>query len=146
MILYGGNFLMDDSLGGAMVTREDLLTILCIGVHVAKVDDRFHELEKMLLGQLAGLMELTDEEKSRLKNRRATLSELIDHISSNEAIILMIKTVCVIANSDGNVIDVEQNFLEKMLENVDADFCIQQSDQWGSYDADVRGAFMYYAR
>ena len=124
-----------------MATREDLLTILCIGVHVAKVDDRFHELEKMLLGQLAGLMNLTDEEKSILKNRRATLSELIDRLSSKETIILMIKTVCLIAHSDGNVIDVEQNFLEKILEKVDADFRIRQSDQWGSYDADVRGAF-----
>ena len=86
-------------------------------------------------------MNLTDEEKNILKNRRETLSELIDRLSSNDAIILMIKTVCLIAHSDGSVIDVEQNFLEKILKNVDADYRILQSDQWGSFDADVRGAF-----
>ncbi|MCH7478673.1 MAG: TerB family tellurite resistance protein [SAR324 cluster bacterium] len=129
-----------------MVTREDLLITLCIGVHVAKVDDRFDELEKRLLGQLAGLMKLTDEEKSSFKNRKETLSELLERLSSTEAIIIMIKTICLVAHSDGKVLEVEQNFLEKMLKKVDTEFSVLQSDRWGSYDTDVRGAFMFFAR
>ena len=129
-----------------MVTREDLLIILCIGVHVAKVDERFDESEKKLLSQLAGLMKLTDEEKSSFKNRKETLSELIDRLSSSAAIIIMIKTVCLIAHSDGKVLDVEQNFLEKMLGKVDEEFKILPSDQWESYDTDVRSAFMFFSQ
>ena len=65
-----------------MVTREDLLTALCIGVHVAKVDRNFDETEKRILSELADLIKLTDDEKERLVNREATLAELIDRLSS----------------------------------------------------------------
>lgn len=127
-----------------MVTREDLLTALCIGVHVAKLDQNFAESEKRILGELADLIKLTDDEKERLVNREATLAELIDRLSSSESIMLMIKTVCLIAYVDGKVVDVEQDFLNKMLEKIDFDFRLKSSEEWGSYETDVRGAFMYY--
>ena len=129
-----------------MVTREDLLTALCIGVHVAKVDQNFVESEKRILGELADLIKLTDDEKERLVNREATLAEMIDRLSSTESIVLMIKTVCLIAYVDGKVVDVELDFVNKMLEKIESEFRLKPSEEWGSYATDVRGAFMYYRR
>lgn len=129
-----------------MVTREDLLTALCIGVHVAKVDRNFVESEKRILGELADLIKLTDDEKERLVNREATLAEMIDRLSSKESIMLMIKTVCLIAYVDGKVVDVELDFVNKLVEKIESKFRLKPSEEWGSYETDVRGAFMYYRR
>ena len=129
-----------------MVTREDLLTALCIGVHVAKVDRNFVESEKRILGELADLIKLTDDEKERLVNREATLAEMIDRLSSTESIVLMIKTVCLIAYVDGKVVDVELDFVNKMLEKIESEFRLKPSEEWVSYATDVRGAVMYYRR
>lgn len=129
-----------------MVTREDLLTILCFGAHVAKVDGHFHELEKKLLGQLAELMKITTDEKKRIMNREETLFDLLDQMSSNKSKTFLTKTVCLMAFVDGIIVEVEQNFLDRLLEHLEEDFNVLPSHEWGSYNGEVRGAFLFYAK
>lgn len=69
-----------------------------------------------------------------------------DNLSSEEAIELIFKTVCLIAHTDGEVGRVEIELLEKLLVKADTNFKLRPTDRWGSYDADVRGALMYYSR
>ena len=68
---------------GDKMNREDLLTILCAGIHVAKVDENLDSTEKKLLSQLVEAMKLTEEERVMLTNRKLALSELIQNLSSD---------------------------------------------------------------
>ncbi len=129
-----------------MVTREDLLTILTFGVHIAKVDGDFSQLEKFMLGQLAGLMDISAEEKTRLRDRKETLFELLDNMSSPEAKNLLIKALCLMAHADGKIFRVERDFLERLIEVAEKGFQLKEPHQWGSYESDVRGAFLFFAR
>ena len=125
-----------------MVTRDDLVTILRIGIHVAKVDSSFDDMEKHLLLRLARAMKISDEERATMQQDGAKLSELIGRLSSQEARELMVKAVCVVAESDGRVQDTEHSFFGKILHTAAPDLEVPPVEQWGDLITDVSGAFL----
>ena len=129
-----------------MVTRDDLLTILRIGIHVAKVDSSFDEEEKHLLLRLARSMNVRNDERATLREDGVKLSELIARLSCQEARELMVKAVCVVAESDGQVLDTERCFFDKILHAAAPDLEIPPVENWHDLMTDVRGAFLTQSR
>jgi tellurite resistance protein len=74
------------------------------------------------------------------------LSELIGGLSSQESRELMVKAVCVVAESDGCVKETEHAFFDKVLRNAAPDLEVPPVDQWHDLMHSVRGAFLEQAR
>jgi tellurite resistance protein len=121
----------------AAITRQDLKTILLFATHVAKVDNEFVLQEKEMLHKIAEAIKLTAEERAELLKREASLSSGLNHLSSNEAKQLLVKTLCAVSHSDGKAVKPEIDFIEKVIEHFEGSVFVLPREEWGKYETEV---------
>jgi tellurite resistance protein len=121
----------------AAITRQDLMTILLFATHVAKVDNEFVLQEKELLHKFAEAIKLTPDERGQLLKREASLADGLNHLSSNEAKQLLVKTLCAVSHSDGKAVKAELDFIHKVIEHFEGSVFVLPREEWGKYETEV---------
>lgn len=125
----------------ADMTRDDLITILSFGVHLAKVDNDFVAWEKKALAAYAKAMNLTEEERLQMLSREVSLGRGLKQLSGQPAKVLLIKTLCAVSHADGETKSEEMEFIEEVIGAVDAVTFILPRHEWGTYEQEVIDAF-----
>lgn len=121
----------------AAITRQDLKTILLFATHVAKVDSEFALQEKEFLFKVAEGMRLTPQERGDLLKQEASLSSGLNHLSSNAAKQLLVKTLCAVSHCDGKAVKAETDFIQRVIEHFGDAVFVLPREEWGSYEAEV---------
>jgi tellurite resistance protein len=119
------------------INRQDLKTILVFATHVAKVDNDFVTQEKELLHKFAEAIHLTPDERGELLKREASLADGLNHLSSNDAKQLLVKTLCAVAHADGKAIKPEMDFIQKVIEHFGSSVFVLPREDWGKYEVEV---------
>lgn len=119
------------------VTRQDLKTILLCSIHLAKVDNDFSLLEKKLLRRFADTIGLEKEEREELVAMGGSLAGDVDSLSSTDAMVLLLKTLCAVSFVDGTTGPEEIEFIEKVLVRTGVDFPLPPKEQWEIYEGEV---------
>lgn len=128
------------------INRQDLMTILLFATHVAKVDNEFVVEEKALLQKIADAIHLKAEERAELLKQEASLASGLNHLSSNEAKQLLVKTLCAVSNSDGKAVKSELDFIHKVIEKFGDSVFVLPREEWGKYEAEVMSALASIAK
>jgi len=121
----------------ADITRQDLLTILRFGIHVARVDSDFSPLERTLLKRLSDTIKLTAPEQKDLANGDASLATGLQKLSGHDAQNLLVKTLCAVAHSDGKATPEELEFIEKVIGKLSDTVFVYPREEWGMYEDEV---------
>jgi tellurite resistance protein len=119
------------------INRQDLMTILLFATHVAKVDNEFVLEEKALLQKIAEAIQLNAAERAALLKQEASLASGLNHLSSNEAKQLLVKTLCAVSNSDGKAVKAELDFIHKVIEKFGDSVFVLPREEWGKYEVEV---------
>lgn len=119
------------------VTRQDLKTILLCAIHLAKVDNEFHLMEKKILRRFSEAMGLQLDEREELVAMSGSLAEDLDSLSSNDAKELLLKTLCAVSYVDGRTSPEEIEFIQKALVRLGIDYPIPPKEDWGIYEDEV---------
>jgi len=122
------------------INRQDLMTILLFATHVAKVDREFVIEEKALLQKIAEAIQLNAEERAGLLKQEASLASGLNHLTSNEAKQLLVKTLCAVSASDGRAVKAELDFIQKVIEKFGDSVFVLPKEEWGKYEAEVMSA------
>ena len=119
------------------VTRQDLKTILLCAIHLAKVDNEFHLMEKKILRRFSEAMGLQESEREELVAMGGSLAEDLDSLSSKEARELLLKTLCAVSYVDGHTTPEEVEFIQKAQVRLGIDYPILPKGEWGIYEDEV---------
>ena len=118
------------------------MTILLFATHVAKVDNEFVSEEKALLQKIADAIHLNAGERAALLKQEASLASGLNHLSSNEAKQLLVKTLCAVSNSDGRAVKAETDFIHKVIEKFGDSVFVLPREEWGKYEGEVMNVLM----
>lgn len=121
----------------ATINRQDLKIIFMFGLHAAKIDKNFHQLEKELLKKYSDELKLTDGEMADLVHDRQSLENLLEQLSGDRAKILLMKTICAVSHSDGVKHEAEQGFIARINARVNEVLDLPPWEQWGKYEQEV---------
>jgi tellurite resistance protein len=119
------------------VSRQDLKTILLCGIHLAKLDDNFHFMEKKFLRRFSEAINLTEGEREDLLAMGGSLAENVGLLTSDDARELLLKTLCAVSYVDGNASDEEYVFIEKVRDSLALGFEIKPREEWSAYEEAV---------
>ena len=119
------------------LTRNDLKTILQLGIHIAKIDGDFAVWEKKVLARYADAMKLTEAEKADMVKQNLSLAKGLGSLSSSEAKHLLLKTLCTVAHSDGVPHEAEVDFIQKVMQRLGGQIFILSKEEWGTYEKEV---------
>lgn len=122
------------------ISKEDLKTILLFGIHLARVDDDFHLMEKKVLRRLSEAIGLSEDERKALLEQEVSLGNGLDHLSTDQARETLAKFLCVVSYVDGETSAEEVEFIEKVLSKIGGDsIFLLPKEEWGTYEAEVFG-------
>ena len=119
------------------LTRDDLKNMLRFGVHVAKVDGEMNEEERLTLVRFARAMKLSEQERNLMLKDEITLAQAMRRLSGSPAETLLVKVMCAVANADGQILPVEQEFFERVLERLKEQVFVYTKSKWDQYEAEV---------
>ena len=119
------------------LTPRDIEIILTFALHVAKVDQEFDVYERKILRHLVAVMGVTEEMKEHLLQEEKFLNELLESLSSLEAKILLVMTLCAVAFANGTVHQTEAEFIEKVNGRLGHPVQLLPTEQWGQYEPEV---------
>jgi tellurite resistance protein len=121
----------------AKISRDELMTILMFGVHIAKLDSNFDVWERKILARFAAAMRLSDKERGALAHQRISLSKGLHSLESGDARNLLVKVLCAVAHVDGKASELELEFIEKVVVKLKGQVFILPREDWGRYEAEV---------
>lgn len=120
------------------ISKNDLKTILTFAIHLAKVDDEFHLMEKKVLRRMSEAIGLSDDERQAMVDRDVSLSSGLDSLSSEPARDLLMKFLCVVSFVDGHTSPEEVSFIEKVLAKFGGEsIFLLPKEEWGGYEEEV---------
>lgn len=119
------------------ISREELRSIFVFALHVARVDNDFVTPEKNVLKRYMDLMHFSPEEKDQMAGMSQVLSERLDSLASDEAKKLLVKTLCAVAYSDGQMREEEINFINRVNNQLGNVVELGNWDDWGGYEGEV---------
>ena len=119
------------------ISRQDLKTILVFAIHLAKVDSKFHMMEKKILKRFSDSMDLQDDEREELVAMGGSLAGDADALSSSNAKELLLKTLCAVSFVDGNTSPEEVDFIQKVQTKLGIDYPLPVKEEWGVYEEEV---------
>lgn len=119
------------------ISRQDLKTILLCGIHLAKLDDDFHFMEKKILRRFSDAMNLAEGERDELLAMGGSLAENLELLTSDEAKELLMKTLCAVSYVDGNASADERVFIEKVRDSTFKAFVLPPNEEWEKLEEEV---------
>ena len=119
------------------INKDDLKTILSFALHVARVDFELAPMEKNVIKRFIDMAHIDHNEIEDLTHHEFSLAEGLQSLSSNEAKVLLIKTMCAVAFSDGKNRDEENTFIYKVNRQLGDLVDLGEWDDWSSYEGDV---------
>lgn len=119
------------------ISRDDLKILLKFALHMAKVDKDLAPLERKILKRYVDLIGLTDEERKALIGSEQSLSQGLASIESQEAKVLLVKTLCAVAHSDGVMHEAEGAFIQKVNGQLGGAVELLPFEDWEVYEKEV---------
>jgi len=121
----------------ATISRDELMTILMFGVHIAKLDRNFDVWERKILSRFAAAMHLSEKERGALAHQRTSLIKGLQSLESDDARNLLVKLLCAVAHVDGMASETELEFIEKVVVKLKGQVFILPREEWGRYEKEV---------
>ena len=119
------------------ISKRDFEIILTFALHVAKVDMEFDIYERKILRHLVEVMGLTDEMKHHELSGQTFLNEELEEISSQEARVLLVMTMCAVAFANGTIHETEAEFINKVNARLGHPVELKPWEQWSAYEPEV---------
>jgi len=119
------------------ISREELLTIMLFGLHIAKIDNNMDVWERKMLVRFAEAIHLTDEERVGLSKGGVSLSEKMKNLNTIESRQLLVKMLCAVCFADGAANAHELGFIEKVVSKLGSEVFVLPREEWGLYEGEV---------
>ncbi len=102
------------------ITREQFLSIIFIARHVAKTDGKLDQPEVDALKAMLKALQVSQDELQQIQ-QKISLSHALEGLKSKESKQLLVDVLVFTACADGELCEVEQQFIKKIMKHLSID-------------------------